>query len=65
METGNTQVGGGTRAEAGDTGMEMGYSKVIRGPHTGADMMEGLGAPGWDDGGGSGYPGKGGVYRSG
>ena len=48
METGNTQVGGGTRAEAGDTGMEMGYSKVIRGPHTGADMMEGLGAPGWD-----------------
>ena len=52
-------MGGGTRTEDGDSGMEAGYLQVIRGPHMGAGVIEGLGAPGWDDGGGSGDPGKG------
>ena len=58
-------MGGVPRAEAGDAGMETGDSQVIRGPHMGTGVMEGLGASGWDDGGGSGYRGPGGVYKSG
>ena len=70
METVYTQVGRGPRAEAGDSGTEIGNTQVGGGPRAGvsasagAGAMVGLVASVWDDGGEGAYTrGMGRGYR--
>ena len=51
---GDTQVGGGSYTEAGDSVTETGDAQVDGGTRVGEGAMAGLCESGWDNGGGSG-----------
>ena len=63
MDTGDAQVDGRPREEAGDYGMDTGDAQVEVRPCSGvgAGAMEGLDTKGWNSGGVSGDQGQGGV----
>ena len=57
-ETGDSQVGGGPRAESVDARMETVDAQVVRGTCASEGAMSGLGASIWDNEGGIGDRGQ-------